>query len=298
MLAALVGHATTPDKLKLITSGAGGIDTHVTYMDCDSSSPPITDPPNNEQHRITTATTTDILAGNTSASKRRTVQGVNIRNTHATVSNDVTVILDAIDGTDYEIKKATLAPGDELTWSEGLGWFQYKAAVPVLNSTNKSTADQSLGASDVYLTGSNVRLDALGAPVVGLLYTCTVSAVKTAGTGTLVITVRVGTAGTTGDTARLTFTMGVGTSVADTAVFKILAMFRAVGASAVLAGHIKMVNNLPTTGFGGTTSIKAIQAVSGTFDSGVANSIIGASFNGSTAFSGTASLVETELEKR
>jgi hypothetical protein len=298
MLAALVGHATLPDKLKLITSAAGDIDTHVTYMDCDNSSPPITDPPGNEQHTITTATTTDILAGNTSASKRRTVQGVSIRNTHASVSNDVTVVLDAIDGNDYELKKVTLAPGEELTWSEGLGWFQYKAAIPVLNSTNKSTADQTLSTTDAYLTGSNVRLDALGAPVIGLLYTCTISMVKTAGTGTPTVIIRVGTAGSTADTARITFTLGVGTSVADTAVFKILALFRAVGASAVLSGHIKMVNNLPTTGFGGTTSIKAVQVTSGAFDSGVANSIMGISFNGGTAFAGTVGLVEVELEKR
>jgi hypothetical protein len=49
------------------------------------------------------------------------------------------------------------------------------------------------------------------------------------------------------------------------------------------------------TGFGGTTSIKDVQNTGGGFDSTVANSIIGVSFNGSTAFAGTAQLVRAEL---
>jgi hypothetical protein len=123
---------------------------------------------------------------------------------------------------------------------------------------------------------------------------------KTAGTGAMVVTLRVGTAGTTADTARLTFTMDAGTSVADTAVFVVRAMFRAVGASAVLQGRLMMVNSGPTaTGFrDGSPTLGVLQVTSGTFDATVANSIVGLSFNGSTAFAGTAQLVEAEWVRR
>jgi hypothetical protein len=87
----------------------------------------------------------------------------------------------------------------------------------------------------------------------------------------------------------VTFTWGVGTSVADRAEIEIDVMFVAVGASAVLRGKANMTNNLTTslTGFTGTTPILALQpADSGTFDSTVAASLIGLSWNGSTAFAG------------
>jgi hypothetical protein len=78
------------------------------------------------------------------------------------------------------------------------------------------------------------------------------------------------------------------------------AMFRAVGASAVLQGRMRMTNAGPTvTGFrDASPTLGVVQATSGAFDAGVANSIIGISFNGSTAFAGTAQLVEAELVQR
>ena len=301
MLLALVGHATTPDKIKLVTSAAGDVDTFATYMDCDDSSPPVPDPPGNESHNITTATTTDIVAGVADAAKRRTVQSLFIRNVSSSITNDVTVVVDDIDGNDYEIWKSSLAPGEQLTFVEGIGFFEASASPAVTqNWTNKSTASQALSTSEVYLTGSNVRLDALGTPVIGLMYDCSFDVVKSAGTGAMLVRVRVGTAGTTADTQQLLFTMDAGTSAADTAVFVVRAMFRAVGASAVLQGRVVMTNSgLSATGFrDASPTLGVMQVTSGAFDSGVANSIIGVTFNGQTAFAGTVQLVEAELVQR
>lgn len=162
--------------------------------------------------------------------------------------------------------------------------------------TNRSVSSQSLSTSDVYLTGSNITIPS-GAPYVGSIYHLVFDVAKTAGTGAPVITIRFGTGGSTSDTSRCSFTFGIGTSVADTAVYDIFCAFRTVGAStaAVIQGNAALTCNLPTTGFGGTTSIKAVQTTGGGFDSTVANSIIGASYNGGTAFAGTVQLVRAEL---
>lgn len=162
--------------------------------------------------------------------------------------------------------------------------------------TNRSVSSQAFTTSDVYITGSNISIPA-GGPYVGTIYHLVFDIVKSAGTGSPVITIRYGTAGTTGDTSRCAFTFGVGTSVADTAVWDIFCNFRTVGSSttAVIQGNAALTCNLPTTGFGGTTSIKTVQTTGGGFDSTVSSSIIGASFNGSTAFSGTMQLVRAEL---
>lgn len=162
--------------------------------------------------------------------------------------------------------------------------------------TNRSVTSQSLTTTDAYLVGSSIAIPS-GAPYVGTIYHLVFDVVKSAGTGSPVITVRYGTAGSTADTSRCAFTFGIGTSVADTAVWDIYCNFRTVGAStsAVIQGNAALTCNLPTTGFGGTTSIKAVQTTGGGFDSTVANSIIGVSFNGSTAFAGTVQLVRAEL---
>jgi hypothetical protein len=298
----LLGHATTPDKLKLTHSVTSDVDTYVSYIDYSDANPPVVQEMNKEAHTFTTAGTNDILAGVTDAAQRRVVKQISIINVHASIATNVSVILDAIDGSDYQIAETvTLQPGEAFKYEEGLGWFKTATTTaPLANSTNKSTASQAFSTTDAYVTGSNVRIDALGTPVIGLLYDCSFDMVKTAGTGAMVVIVRVGTAGTTADTARLTFTMDAGTSAADTATFVVRAMFRAVGASAVLQGRITMANSGPTaTGFrDGSPTLGIQQVTSGTFDSGVANSQIGISFNGQTAFSGTAQLVEAEMVKR
>jgi hypothetical protein len=293
----------TTDLLRVVTGSAADLDCIVSFIEASQATPPVPDWPETQFTNITTATTTTVLAA-PNASSIRKIKAVSIVNTHATVSTTVRVVIERTGPVTWDcFNTITLQPGETLTFTEGIGWFYNKltASTPV-NSTNKSTASQAFSTTDAYVTGSSVRIDSRGTPVVGLMYDCSFDMVKTAGTGAMVVTVRVGTAGTTADTARLTFTMDSGTSVADTAEFKVFALFRAVGSgtSAVLQGRVVMVNSGPTaTGFRDATPTLAVQQVtSGGFDSTVANSVIGVSFNGQTAFAGTAQLVEAELVTR
>lgn len=163
---------------------------------------------------------------------------------------------------------------------------------------NFSVAAQGAGfSSDTYLTGSNVAFPS-GFPIVGTRYRLTFDVTKSgAGTATPIITIRIGTAGAIGDTARLTFTFNAGTANADTGRFEIECIFRTVGSgtSAVLQGRASLIKGATaTTGLVNLVG-QALQVTSGGFDSTVAGSIIGASVNGGTSASWTVQLVEAEL---
>jgi len=160
---------------------------------------------------------------------------------------------------------------------------------------NGSVAQQGAGfATDTYLTGSSIPIPA-NALKVGTMYRCRFNVVKSgAGTQTPIINIRFGTAGAVGDTSRGTLTWSVQTAVADEGVFEIWATFRVVGGSAVLQTLGRLAHRLSITGFGTGVSEPEI-ATSGTFDSGVANSIIGLSVNGGTSASWTINLVQAEL---
>lgn len=280
------------DKLQLVTSAAASIDVHADWADVNPAATTIVVTPGRTNTAIVTATTTDIVA-KPATSFTRNVKALTIRNKSASLACDVTVLYNQ-NGTTYEMHKATLIPGALLEFVEGIGFFTISS--PINNLTNESTSNQSLSTADVYLAGSSVAVPA-NLPIVGTTYKLVISMSKTAGTGTQVITIRYGTAGAIGDTARCTLTFGAGTGVADTATWTVLCLFRTVGSgtSAVIAGNGNFVNNLAVTGFSAATPIKATENTGGGFDSTVANSFIGASFNGSTLFAGTATIVRAEL---
>lgn len=277
------------DKLQLISSSTSALDVHASYIDASTASPPVPDAPTKTNTAISTATTTDIVA-TPAASKIRNVKTLHIRN-KGTASNDVTVQYNQ-NGTLFELHKATLLPGDMLEYIEGVGFFKVSGVYAL---TNKSTAAQSATfTADTYITGSSITIPG-GLPIVGTTYICSFDMTKTAaGVAASVISLRVGTAGSTADTARCTFTLSAGTAAADTGIVTVTATFRTVGSgtSAVLVGKFQIDSN-PTTGI--TSLIHAVSNVSSGFDSTVANSIIGLSWNGGTAFSGTVQQVTAEL---
>ena len=281
----------TTDLLRVITGSAADLDCIVSFIEATQASPPVPDWPETQFTNITTATTTTVLGAPASGSIRK-IKAVSVTNTHASASTTVRVVIERTGPVTWDcFNTITLQPGESLTFTEGTGWFYNKASISVpAGATNKLTGgDQTLSTTDVYLNNSALTLAALGAPTIGRCYHWRIILVKSAGTAAPVLTVRVGTGGVVGDTARLTFTWGIGTSVADRCEIELEAMFIAVGASAILRGKANMTNNLSNTltGFSGTTSIKALQpADSGTFDSTVASSLIGLSWNGSTAFAG------------
>lgn len=146
-------------------------------------------------------------------------------------------------------------------------------------------------AADTYISGTALNLGTIGSWKAGMVYIATFDMVKTAaGTATPIITVRMGTAGTTSDTAVLTLTHAAGTAAADTGVFTITVEFRSVGSgtSAVIAGMSELKHQLASTGLTstGTAGYEVKAAASSGFNSTTSN-IIGISFNGGSSFSGT-----------
>ena len=160
---------------------------------------------------------------------------------------------------------------------------------------NQSVSAQSPFSSDTYLVGSR-EVFPTNYPVVGTSYRCVFDVTKTAaGLATPIITVRIGTAGTTADTAICTFTFGAGTAAADAGVFEVFCTFRTVGSgtSAVLQGVARLTSNLTTTGI--SNAVKARVSTSSGFNSTTASLGIGVSYNGGASAAHTIQLVRAEL---
>src|SRR5215475_4751858 len=148
-----------------------------------------------------------------------------------------------------------------------------KKTVRTLNNGN--TADISpTGGTPLYLSGSAITVPP-GLVRVGTCFTWWFAMSKTgAGTAAPVWTVRVGTAGTTADTARLTFTGVLQTAAADNGAAMIQVVIRSTGASGVAEGFYRLDHLLAATGLANiATDVK--QVTSGAYDTTVANSIYG-----------------------
>lgn len=144
---------------------------------------------------------------------------------------------------------------------------------------NASTAVQTPAATTrTYIAGSNITVPAIKMKV-GAIYSCRFNMTKTAaGTATSTIDVAVGTAGTTADTARLSFTKPAGTAAADEGWCEVHAVVKTIGASGVLVGEFTMGHNGFAAGAGTGHAVipyVAVNVTSGAFDTTVANLIIG-----------------------
>jgi hypothetical protein len=128
---------------------------------------------------------------------------------------------------------------DAAAGSKGLGTL----------ARNFSTAAQVLTAATLtYLTGSKLKVPA-GGLVVGTKLRWVFSLTKTAaGTATSTIAIVFGTAGTTADTARVSFTKPAGTAAVDEALVTIEATVRSVGAAGVVVGNFTLIHGLENTG--------------------------------------------------
>ena len=161
-----------------------------------------------------------------------------------------------------------------------------------VGATNQSTATQgplTVG-TDTYLTGSLIPLPTgglkgpTGSGQDGSKITWHVVLSKTAaGTGASTLNIRVGTNGTTADTARCTaFGTGTPTTVADGALLTITVYATAGGSTATLNCSETLTHELPTTGFAGSAVVQAY-SVQTSFDSTPAGTKIGLSLNAGTA---------------
>lgn len=131
---------------------------------------------------------------------------------------------------------------------------------------NRSTASQAItAATRTVIVGS-----ALAVPVDGLkagaLLRWRLNATKTAaGTATSTFDIAFGTAGTTADTARVSFTKPAGTAAADEAFIDVEAVVRSVSATGVVVGLFKLAHNLAATGHAQIPAV-VVSTVSSAFD--------------------------------
>lgn len=126
------------DKLQLVTDSAANTDVHATWVDLSGT----TVTPGRTNTTISSATTTDIVA--TPGAGVRNVKTLQIRNRHASLSVTVTVMFDQ-NGTDYELHKTSLLPGQALQFHEGVGF--------VTLATN--TVSTVVGVTSAVALGSN-----------------------------------------------------------------------------------------------------------------------------------------------
>lgn len=293
---------STSDLITVITGSAGTIQVHASYVDNLSG---VGTPARTNTADITTATTTTVIAAPASGAQRN-VKYLSAYNSHASTANLVTV--NHTDGTTVRILwKGTLLPGEMIVCDEAGLWHNFNssgvertaAANPTL-LTSYSTSTVSAGyASDTQLAGSSIALPS-GLTFAGMKVRWIFDMVKTAaGTAASAINIRFGTANTTADASVCAFTFGAGTADADTGKFFVEAHLRTAGSgtSAVVAGIASCHHSLAATGLisTGVSGFGQIATVGPGFNSTVASSYISLSFNGGASFSGTCTVVETEV---
>lgn len=287
----------TSDLIRIVTSAAGAVDVHASWIDHLSS---VFTPGRTNTASITTATTTTVVGSPGSASTSRNVKHLAISNEHASVANIISV--EHFDGTTAEtLWEGTLQPGEFVILDSNGDWTIYMvggmpkpATAPVLYSQSLASQGPTF-AADTYLTGSFILFPA-GGPKVNTKYTCRFSVAKTAaGTATPIIQVRTGTAGSTADTSRCSFTFSAGSAATDQGWFEITVSFRTVGNStnAVAQGNCALTSQA-TTGF--STLIKDVATTSAGFDSTTTGLGIGVSVNGGASAAWTVNMVVAQLE--
>ena len=144
-----------------------------------------------------------------------------------------------------------------------------------LARTGFSIASQSpAAAARTYITGSCISIPPSGLRV-GNVFRWTFNITKTAaGVAASTYDVCVGTAGTTADTARLSFTKPAGTAAVDEGWVTITVIVRSIGATGVMVGEFVMTHNRSTTGHANIPCV-AVNTVSGAFDMTTAGLKIG-----------------------
>lgn len=159
-----------------------------------------------------------------------------------------------------------------------------------LGLVNFSTAQQSFAATTrTYITGSKITV-AAGALQIGTMFRWMFDITKTsAGSATSTFDICFGTAGTTADTARVSFTKPAGTAAADTGMVTITAVVRGpLSGSGVVVGHFNLTHNLQTTGHANVPCVD-ITTISSGFDVTTPTNI------GVCLTSGASDVITTEL---
>jgi hypothetical protein len=197
-----------------------------------------------------------------------------------------------------QTKPSTPASGNGVMWPDSTSpqWFTIDDAGRVWGrSFNAAVAAQGAGfATDTYVTNSDILIPSFGLQAKTLIR-WTISASKTAaGVATPIYSVRIGSARTTADTARLAITGPAQTAAADSAVIQILLAVRTVAATGVIQGTVSMDHNLAATGFATDASSIVVGTSAGFDNSALGGSYIGLSIDGGASAAWTITQVTAE----
>jgi hypothetical protein len=156
--------------------------------------------------------------------------------------------------------------------------------------TNASVANLTVNAADTYVTDSDLLIPAFGVQA-RTRFVWQISASKTgASTATPIYNIRIGSARSISDTARLILTGPAQTAVADIGTLTIMVTVRTIGAAGVIQGtafwaHRGTAANTTTSGTGfANDSTGHVEGTSAGFD----NSALGGNYIGISLNSGTA----------
>jgi len=135
-------------------------------------------------------------------------------------------------------------------------------------------AQTPAAATRTYITGSAISIPPTGLRV-GNVFHWKFNMTKTAaGTATSTFDISVGTAGTTADTARVSFTKPAGSAAVDEGWVEITAIVRTIGATGVMVGEFTLIHNLAATGHAVIPCV-CVNTVSAAFDMTTADLIVG-----------------------
>lgn len=163
-----------------------------------------------------------------------------------------------------------------------------------LSVKNQSQTQQApAAATRTYLSGSALKIP--GGLKVGTKFRWKFNIAKTgAGTATSTLDIAVGAAGTTADTARVSFTKPAGTAVADEGVVTIDCVVRAVSATVgKLVGEFVLVHNLAATGHA-QIPVVVVNTISGNFDNTANDLYVGVCITTGAADVATVEFLEAE----
>lgn len=164
--------------------------------------------------------------------------------------------------------------------------------------SNFSTASQApAAATRTYITGSNISVPTNKLQV-GTMFRWKFNMTKTAaGVAASTIAVAVGTAGSTADTDRVSFTKPAGTAVVDEGWVDVIVTVRSIGAAGVMVGEFVMVHNAFSAGLPvghATIPSVVVNTISAGFDMTVANLIVGLTITTGAADAITIQMIQAE----
>jgi hypothetical protein len=144
--------SSTSATVAVVTSGAGTVDVHASWVDLDTGTSDVV--PSSDNTAITTATTTTVV-GSPASSNIRKVEFLTVENKSATVAQTLTVRHN--DGTTTsDLLTVSLLPGYGLQYNIGNGWTLRDASGAVITNPTGSASR----IAEALLTG-NKRVELL-----------------------------------------------------------------------------------------------------------------------------------------